>query len=264
MSYSDSTAVQPAMLTKDNMQVLIFPSREEMGKKAAADTARAIHSLLSEKPVINIIFAAAPSQQDSLLYLSKDTSIDWSRINAFHMDEYIGLPEDAPQRFGNFLKEHIFAKVPFRNVYYINGNNPVPEEECARYTQLLKDNPVDIVCLGIGENGHIAFNDPPVADFNDPKTIKVVELDLVCRQQQVNEKCFLQLNEVPTHAFSLTIPALLKARYLFCVVPASNKADAVYHTLNDEVSEKCPSTILRTLNNVVLYLDHDSASKICY
>lgn len=262
MSYSDTTALQPTAFFKEKMKVIIFPDRDEMGKKAAADTAEAIRSLLCEKEFVNIIFAAAPSQQESLYYLTKDTSIDWSRINAFHMDEYIGLPDEATQRFGNFLKEHIFAKVPFRNVYYINGNNPVPEDECARYTRLLTENPVDIVCLGIGENGHIAFNDPPVADFNDPDTIKVVELDYVCRRQQVNEKCFLQLDEVPTHAFSLTIPALLKARYMFCVVPALNKADAIFHTLNDEVSEKCPSTILRTRQNVILYLDSDSSSKL--
>src|SRR5690606_611649 len=109
---------------------------------------------------------------------------EWSRINAFHMDEYIGLPAGSPQSFGNFLKEHIFAKVPFRSVNYIDGSCPDYEQECLRYTKLLTDNPVDIVCLGIGENGHIAFNDPPVADFDDPKVIKVVKLDLVCRQQQ--------------------------------------------------------------------------------
>ena len=126
----------------------------------------------------------------------------------------------------------------------------------------MKDHPVDIVCLGIGENGHIAFNDPPVADFNDPKVIKVVELDLVCRQQQVNDKCFDTLNKVPTHAFTLTIPTLLSASFMFCVVPAANKAEAAYRTLNEEISEKCPATILRTKDNVILYLDNESSSKI--
>ena len=120
--------------------------------------------------------------------------------------------------------------------------------------------PVDVVCLGIGENGHIAFNDPPVADFNDPKLVKVVELEMACRQQQVNEKLFSAIDMVPTHAVTITIPALLKASYMFCMVPAKNKAEAVFHTLNDEISEKCPATILKTKKDAILYLDEESAS----
>lgn len=247
---------------KDKLQVKIFSSREEMGKEAAADVAKKINQMLQTKPVLNMIFAAAPSQQEFLYYLSRDQSVDWTRINAFHMDEYIGLPEYAPQSFGNFLKEHLFAKVPFRSVNYINGSNPDFKQECDRYAKVLKDNPVDIVCLGIGENGHIAFNDPPVADFNDREAIKVVELDLVCRQQQVHDKCFDTLEQVPTHAFTLTIPSLLKADFMFCVVPASNKADAVYRTLNENISEKCPATVLRKKDNVILYLDDESSKKI--
>ena len=262
MSYSETKTAATASFAKDKLQIKAFSTRDEMGKRAASDIAEAIKGLLQNKPVINIIFAAAPSQQDCLRYLTENKSIDWSRINAFHMDEYIGLPDGAPQSFGSFLKNHIFAKVPFRTVNYINGSNPDYEQECDRYAKLLADNPVDIVCLGIGENGHIAFNDPPVADFNDPKAIKVVELDLVCRQQQVNDKCFESLKQVPTHAFTLTIPTLLSAEYLFCVVPATNKAEAVYRTLNEEISEKCPATILRTKDNVILYLDKESSVRI--
>ena len=262
MLYSETNTAASATFVKDKLIIKAYSTRDEMGKKAALDIAVTIKTLLQEKPVINIIFAAAPSQQECLKCLSEDRSIDWSRINAFHMDEYIGLSTGSPQSFGNFLKEHIFAKVPFRSVNYINGSNPDYEQECQRYAKLLKDNPVDIVCLGIGENGHIAFNDPPVADFDDPKVIKVVELDLVCRQQQVNDKCFDALKQVPTHAFTLTIPTLLNAEYMFCVVPASNKADAVYRTLNDEITEKCPATILRTKENVILYLDNESAAKL--
>lgn len=246
--------------TTDKLQVKVFSTRDEMGKEAAKDIGQAVKQKLSEKPTINMIFAAAPSQLDALNSLVNDATIDWTRVNAFHMDEYIGLPENSDQSFGKFLKGNIFSKAPFRQVNYINGNNPNYELECERYTKLLTENPVDIVCLGVGENGHIAFNDPPVADFNDPKLIKVVELDLVCRQQQVNDKCFDVLNDVPTHAFTLTIPALLKAEHMFCVVPATNKAQAVYHMLNDEITEKCPATILRTQDNVILYLDNDSAA----
>lgn len=257
---SSKTKQNKTSFFKDELEVKIFTSRDDMGKEAAEDIARTMKQLLATKPVINMVFAAAPSQQDSLLHLVQDTTIDWSRVNAFHMDEYIGLPENSTQTFSTFLKNHIFGKVPFKQVNYINGNNPNLEQECDRYTKLMAENPVDIVCLGVGENGHIAFNDPPVADFNDPKMIKVVELELVCRQQQVNDKCFVTLNEVPTHALTLTIPALLKATHMFCVVPAKNKAEAVYRMLNEDISTQCPATILRTQKNVVLYLDSESAA----
>lgn len=245
---------------KGKMQVKVFSTREEMGKEAAKNVSDTILQLLEEKDEINMIFAAAPSQSDFIKVLIADQRIQWDRINAFHMDEYIGLEKDAPQGFGNFLKKRIFGKVPFKSVHYINGLAEDPSAECERYASLLEAYPVDIVCLGIGENGHIAFNDPPVADFNDPKRVKVVELETACRQQQVNEKLFDSLDQVPTHAVTVTIPSLLKANHMFCMVPAKNKAEAVYHTLNDEISEKCPATILRTKTGAILYIDEESAS----
>ena len=175
------------------------------------------------------------------------------------MDEYIGVLPDAPQSFGNFLRIRIFDKVPFKNVYYLNGHATDLEEECTRYTSLLSQFPTDIVCLGIGENGHIAFNDPDVANFNDPKLIKIVKLDHVCRQQQVNEKCFETLEQVPTEALTLTIPALLKAKWMFCIVPFKNKSQAVYRTIHGDISEKCPASILRRKEKSSLYLDTESA-----
>ena len=247
---------------KEELDVKIYSTRDEMGKEAARDVSEKISELLKQKKEINIIFAAAPSQNDFMQHLIADKKIEWNRINAFHMDEYIGLDKQAPQAFGNFLKERLFSKVPFKKIYYLNGQAELPETECLRYTCLLMQNPVDIVCLGVGENGHIAFNDPPVADFNDPSNVKVVKLDRVCRQQQVNDRCFNTLSEVPTHALTLTIPALLKAEYMYCIVPASNKAQAIYHTLNDEVSEECPATILRTKKNAVLYLDNESSALV--
>lgn len=244
---------------KDELCVKVFSSRDEMGRVAAQEAGAKIKALLKEKSELNIIFAAAPSQNDFIQHLISDKEIAWSRINAFHMDEYIGLPKDAPQAFGNFLKDRLFAQVPFKNVFYINGQAESPELECVRYAHLLTKYPTDIVCLGIGENGHIAFNDPPIADFRDPNMVKVVKLEHVCRQQQVNDKCFAALSEVPTHAFTLTIPALLRADNLFCIVPASNKAQAVYRTLNDEISEECPATILRQKAGTILYLDSESS-----
>ena len=257
------TETEKGMTTfkKEKLTVKIFPTREDMGIDAANDVATAINEMLQKKDEINIIFAAAPSQQEFMQHLIADKSIDWTRINAFHMDEYIGLEKDASQAFGNFLKERLFSKAPFKSIHYIDGQED-PEKECERYAQLLDKYPVDIVCLGIGENGHIAFNDPHVADFNDPKMVKVVDLDLACRTQQVNEGCFIKLNLVPSQAITVTIPALLKADSMFCMVPAENKAKAVKRTLNGEIDEECPATILRTKEKAILYLDKASASLI--
>ncbi len=244
--------------TKDKLAVKVFENRKLMGKAAATDVADCIEQMLSEKKEINMIFAAAPSQNEFLEELA-ESGVEWERINAFHMDEYIGLPLDAEQRFGTFLKERIFGRVPFKSVHYINGQAQ-PEKECDRYSLLLKQYPVDIVCLGIGENGHIAFNDPHVAKFDDPELVKVVALDEKCRMQQVHDGCFRSIELVPTQAISLTIPALVAAKYMFCIVPASTKAQAVYDTIYGEISESCPASILRTKANAVLYLDSDSAA----
>lgn len=245
---------------KEELLVKIIPDRQEMGKVAADDVTAKIVQLLDKQDEVNMIFAAAPSQNEFIADLISRPEIDWTRINAFHMDEYIGLDVDATQAFGNFLKERIFGKVPFKSVNYLNGQAKDLEKECERYTQLLEKYPVDIVCLGIGENGHIAFNDPGVADFNDDKMVKVADLDRMCRQQQVNDKCFDDISNVPTQALTLTIPALLRGKYLYCIVPATNKAKAVYNTLNGEISEDCPATILRTKENVTLYLDGASSA----
>ena len=156
-------------LKKDKLQVEIYENRTLMGEAAARDIKAKITELLSQKSEINMIFAAAPSQNDVLKSLVEDKGIEWNRVNAYHMDEYIGLDKDAPQGFGNFLKEHIFGLVPFKSVNYIDITATNPEKEAERYGKLLDENPTDIVIMGIGENGHIAFNDPPVADFKDTK-----------------------------------------------------------------------------------------------
>jgi len=245
--------------TKDKLLVKAMDSRAEMGEVAAQDLHDKILALLAEKDEINMIFAAAPSQNDVLASLIAYPDIPWNRIHAFHMDEYIGLPGDAPQGFGNFLMNAIFGKVPFASINLINSEAADPEAECERYGKLLCEHPTDIVVMGIGENGHIAFNDPWVADFNDPKTAKAVPLDEVCRMQQVNDGCFAALEDVPKYAITLTCPTLTKAPYLFCIVPAKTKANAVKRTLNGEVNEECPATILRRHDNAILYLDPDSA-----
>jgi glucosamine-6-phosphate deaminase len=240
------------MIASD-LEVRIFENREQMGSNAAAAVARQIRELLNTKPEVNVIFAAAPSQNEFLASLIQQ-NLDWGSINAFHMDEYIGLDDGAPQAFGNFLRDRLFGKRQFKTVNYLKGLD---------YAQLLEQYPVDIVCMGIGENGHIAFNDPPVADFNDPELVKVVELDSACRQQQVNDGCFAAIADVPTHALTLTVPALLQARFIYCVVPGKAKAQAVFNTLNKPVETAYPSTILRNHKKAILFLDRDSSALIC-
>ena len=248
---------------KDKLKVKVMDNRTEMGEVAAKDIHECIVGLLGEKEEINMIFAAAPSQNDVIESLISYDDIDWNRINAFHMDEYIGLDkQDADAGFGKFLYDRIFGKVPFKSVNYINGDNPDYEAECHRYSELLIQNPTDIVVMGIGENGHIAFNDPWVADFNDKCVVKAVKLDEVCRQQQVNDGCFPCLSRVPETAITLTCPTLMKATYKFCIVPAPTKANAVKNTINNEINEDCPATILRVSDNAILYLDDKSSELI--
>lgn len=249
--------------TKDKLTVRVFDSRSDMGAAAAEACVKEMQKLLAEKESIRMIFAAAPSQNEFLAALvkaGKDGRVDYSRVHAFHMDEYVGLAADAPQGFGNFLRDRLFGLLPFASVTYLNGNAADPAEECARYTALLKEAPIDIVCMGIGENGHIAFNDPHVADFNDPAAVKVVELDHTCRQQQVNDGCFAKLDDVPTHALTLTIPTLVAPKTVFCMVPAPTKAKAVQAAVEGPISETCPASILRRHDNASLWLDPDSAA----
>ncbi len=176
------------------------------------------------------------------------------------MDEYIGLSTDAAQGFGNFLNEKLFKMVKFKSVTFINGQNCNLQEECERYANLLNQQKIDIVCMGIGENAHIAFNDPHVAFFDDKEAVKIVALDETCRNQQVNDGCFSSLEQVPTHAITLTIPMLISADYIYCMVPAKTKAAAVKNVVTQEVSEQCPSSILRRCNQAIMYIDKDSGS----
>ncbi len=247
-------------IKKDKLQVNIYAGRPELGAAAAETLTARIAELLKTKEQVNIIFASAPSQNEFLAELLKK-DIEWSKINAFHMDEYIGLHPDAPQGFGNFLKDRLFSHVNCRTVNYLDGNTD-PQEECKRYSDLLIKYPTDIVCLGIGENTHLAFNDPHVADFNDPLIVKVVDLDQDCRVQQVNDGCFSTIDEVPTHALTITMPALFKSTYAIAIVPGKFKANAIDHTINSEISEKYPSTILRRHDHAILFIDEDSASKL--
>ena len=246
----------------DNLHVRVFDSRQAMGECAGQEAAAYIKALLNEKESINVMFAAAPSQNETLAELIADPDIDWTRINAFHMDEYVGLAPEHPAGFRNFLNRAIFGLKNFKSVNLINGNAPDAWEEAARYDQLLRDHPLDVCLLGVGENGHIAFNDPPVANFQDAAYVKVVELEQRCRQQQVNDGCFDTIDQVPTHALTVTIPGLTQAGVMFCSVPAATKAEAIGNMISGEISTACPATILRRHSNAKLYVDQDAGSKI--
>ncbi|GGB05088.1 glucosamine-6-phosphate deaminase [Puia dinghuensis] len=246
---------------RGSIHVKIAEDRQALGVAAALATAETIRHLLATQPTVNMVFAAAPSQNEFLISLNRHP-LDWDRINAFHMDEYIGLTAGAPQSFGFYLKAHLFDLHLFRQVHLLNGTAPDVQAECQRYAALLEACPTDIVCMGIGENNHIAFNDPPVANFRDPDRVKIVTLDPECRQQQVNDGCFPSLADVPQQALTLTIPSLLAARYIFAMVPGERKANAIFHTFNSPITESYPSTILRTHSAVELFLDCDSSKLI--
>jgi len=245
----------------DKLTVVLADTRAELGRFAADDVAKKIEELLNKQDTINMIFAAAPSQNEFLQHLSKKP-IEWNRINAFHMDEYLGLPADAPQGFGNFLRHAIFDQVPFRSKSFLNGNAADQDAECERYASLLEQHSCDIACMGIGENTHIAFNDPHVANFKDPVKVKTVTLDDECRMQQVNDGCFSAFEDVPQQALTLTVPALFSAKHIFCMVPGEKKANAIDLTLHSPISERYPSTILRIHQSAILYIDKQSGVSI--
>lgn len=244
----------------ENLEVKIYKNRELLGAAAATDMAEHMHKQFTFKNDLRIIFAAAPSQNEFLHNLVIQKNIPWNKVIGLHMDEYVGIAPDCRQSFGNFLKKGIFELVPFKKIYFFDPTNPNPEEECKRYANILSQAPIDIISLGIGENGHLAFNDPPVADFNDPHTVKIIELDDVCRQQQVNDGSFVRLDEVPKYGYTITIPEVMRGEKLFCMVPGPRKAAAVLETLTGDISTSCPATILRKHPNAILYLDIDSAN----
>jgi len=248
--------------TVDSLRTEVYPSREMMGAAAAYDVAQRMRTLLEEQERVRMVFAAAPSQNEFLAALADTEGLDWSRVEAFHMDEYIGLPENAPQSFARFLHEHIWDLVRPGRIECIDGRTADADAECRRYTDLLHERPIDIVCAGIGENGHMAFNDPPVADFEDPKTIKVVTLDDICRMQQVHDGAFERFEDVPKIALSMTMPTLVSARWVYCIVPGPTKTVAVRATLGDPISTTCPATIMRRHGNATLYLDTDAAASV--
>ncbi|MBN7816218.1 6-phosphogluconolactonase [Algoriphagus pacificus] len=239
----------------------VYETKKLAWEAAGRDVEKCIIQLQERQEEIRMIFAAAPSQTGMLEYLANSISIRWEKVIAFHMDEYIGLEENAAQLFSKYLEEKLFSKVPLKAIHYIQPKGDL-SSEIDRYTALLESEPIDIVCLGIGENGHIAFNDPPVADFQDPLTVKVVSLDEACRIQQVNDGCFESIDQVPMEALTLTIPALMSGKNLFCVVLGEKKSEAVKNTLTGPIETACPASILTTHPHCEFYFDLAAISKL--
>lgn len=246
----------------DSLEVRQFTDRGTTAAAAAELTAGWIRDACAERGAARVVFACAPSQTEFLAAL-RQRAIEWTRVTVFHMDEYAGLDDQHPQSFRRYLREHLLDHISAPRAVHLIAGNAEPANECRRYAALLAAKQIDVVCMGIGENGHIAFNDPPVADFHEPHLIKVVGLDDACRRQQVNDGCFATFDAVPTHALTLTIPALLGARAISCVVPGERKAPAIRATLLGVISSACPASILRTHPRAVLHLDEAAASLLC-
>jgi glucosamine-6-phosphate deaminase len=254
-------------LTAGRLAVEIHADRPALGLAAARTAAAYLHDVIAAKGEARVIFACAPSQNEflsSLIEVSQNghTFVDWSRVTAFHMDDYVGLAGTHPQSFRHYLQNHLLSKVKMGRFHPVPAEEPDAAGVCARYTALLSEKPIDLICLGIGENGHIAFNDPPVANFEDPALIKVVELDEACRTQQVNDGCFPTFADVPKHAFTLTVSVFRRARRLSIHVPGPRKADAVKATIENAVTAACPATILRLHPNATLYVDVAAAQSL--
>lgn len=262
----DTIEIKPIKeLFSGGLRVSVYQNRQQMGSSAAKHVTDYIARLLMQKDEVRIVVGSAPSQDEFFAELTKPDNrklIDWGRVVVFHMDEYIGLPSSHSQSFRKYQQDHFLSNVSVKSFHGIRGEAGDPIEECCRLERLLMEKPIDLVCLGIGENGHLAFNDPEDADFEDPRLAKIVELDEACRQQQVNDGCFASIEDVPTHAITLSLSVFAKARCLSGVIPAKTKATAVAAAVQGRIGVHCPATLCREHSNARLFLDTDSASKL--
>lgn len=232
-----------------------------MGQAAAHAVAEAMRAALARQAQLRMAFAAAPSQNEFLAALASADGLDWSRVVAFQLDEYIGLPAERPQRFARYLRSHLFDRVQPRTIHLLDGNARGPEEECARYAQLLGAAPLDIACMGIGQNGHVAFDEPSPTEFSRER-VRIVKLDERSRAQQVEDGCFDSIDLVPRVALTLTVTAIMSFKQIYCIVPGVAKAHAVRDAVRGSVTPMCPASILQRHAQAVLYLDRESAAEL--
>lgn len=246
--------------TVDSLPVRVHATQAGMAGDVARAAQEHLQRTLADRGSAAVILATGNSQIQFLNELISLGGIEWSRVTLFHMDEYLGLPEDHPASFRKYMKERVESRIRPKVFHYIDGNCLEPLDEVDRYTRLLRAQSIDLCCLGVGENGHLAFNDPPVADFGDTQSVKLVKLDEPCRQQQVGEGHFPDLDSVPLYAFTLTIPMLCSAARMLCVAPEKRKAAAVKAMLQGPITTECPASFLRQKSHATLFLDQDSAS----
>ena len=244
----------------DSLRVYIYESRDRMARSAAACFAAFLRELFQAHAMLSVMFATGMSQVEFLAYLTSDKDLDWSRVRALHMDEYVGLPPSHRASFRNYLHKNLVAAAPTIEFCGIQGDAADTEAEIRRYTELFERARLELCAMGIGENGHIAFNDPPVADFKDPKRFKIVELDAKCRAQQVHEGWFPDDAAVPRRAITATVTALMSIPRLVVTVPGERKTEAVANALLGPIAETCPASVLRRHSNAHLFLDADSAA----
>jgi glucosamine-6-phosphate deaminase len=242
-------------------KVEIHADKDSLGAAAAEFVAGRLREAITSRGAARLILATGASQYEFLAALREQGAIAWPRVTVFHLDEYLGMDDRHPASFRRYLRERVFDHLPFGQVHLLAGDAADPAAECSRYAALLDEAPVDVACIGIGENGHLAFNDPP-ADFETTARVHIVMLDEACRRQQVGEGHFPTMADVPTRALSLTIPAILAARAISCVVPDRRKAEAVRCTLAGPITPACPASALRTHSDVRLYLDPESAALV--
>jgi len=245
-----------------NLVIEAYQSTAAMGQAAAASAARRLRELAVSSATISVVFATGASQMATLEALTSIPGLPWDKVVGFHVDEYLGISDQHRASFRRFLREHLTDKVKMRHFYGIDGTAANASETCRKYAELVRQYRPQLCLLGIGENGHLAFNDPAEADFNDPLDIKIVSLDEQCRQQQVNEGWYASLPEVPKRAITLTIPALLRVPRLIASVPGERKAQIVRRTLTEKISADCPATILRSTSNTTIYLDPASVAEL--
>jgi len=246
----------------DRLEVRIYSNREEAGEAGAIIAAELIRETLGRDGKMSIVFASAVSQDPFLAALRRQPGIRWEGITAFHMDEYAGMSGDHPASFRRFLRERLLDHVPVAAFHQLNGEAADPDAECARYAALLREAKPSLVIMGIGENGHLAFIDPPVCSFEEPRDVRPVELDDICRMQQVHDGAFASLDEVPKQALSLTVPFFLRVPRALVFVNGHHKSAAVQAALEGPVTELCPASALRRHPAATMFLDADAASKL--
>jgi len=247
-------------LTVEALTVRVARDIDEMAREAAVDAVAAVRGAIAARGAANVMLATGNSQLAFLAELVEIPDVRWDCVRAFHMDEYVGLAPSHSASFQRYMRERVASRLGFLEFHYLSGDTDDAQAEADRYERLLRAHPLDLCCAGIGENGHLAFNDPPVADFDDPREVKVVALEPASRRQQVGEGHFATIDDVPTHAITVTIPGLLRAGRVLVIAPESRKAKPVHDALYGPITTACPASILRRTPNATLYLDPESSA----